>query len=328
VPPEPEPSPETVPLIYVNTEPNEFGIYRSYPQLPKSIPDEELQLSDVCEGPGFFRSRPPDADPLSVFGLSVKRIKDGTKDIFTPFLNATVFRLMAWFYNSHDAKSLADLDSLVNDVILADDFHKEHLEGFSSKKATMDMDACLGEEYTLLTDDCWRQASVSIPLCGEKVKRAEADAPKLEVEGVHYRKPLEIIKALFQSERSKTFHYTPFKLFQRHPHGGDSDDEPPLADTRLHQEVYNSDAYIQEYENIQNQQQERRRKDPELAKEKDIENVPVAIMAWSDETQVSQFGDRSMWPIYLYFGNQSKYERARPSSFAAHHLAYIPKVCF
>ncbi|THU97282.1 hypothetical protein K435DRAFT_857796 [Dendrothele bispora CBS 962.96] len=33
-----------------------------------------------------------------------------------------------------------------------------------------------------------------------------------------------------------------------------------------------------------------------------------------------------MWPIYLYFGNQSKYDRAKPSSFAAHHLAYIPKL--
>ncbi|KAF5355377.1 hypothetical protein D9757_014596 [Collybiopsis confluens] len=33
-----------------------------------------------------------------------------------------------------------------------------------------------------------------------------------------------------------------------------------------------------------------------------------------------------MWPIYMYFGNQSKYDRSRPSAFAAHHIAYIPKL--
>ena len=29
----------------------------------------------------------------------------------------------------------------------------------------------------------------------------------------------------------------------------------------------------------------------------------------------------------MYFGNQSKYIQGKPTSFAAHHLAYIPKVC-
>lgn len=32
--------------------------------------------------------------------------------------------------------------------------------------------------------------------------------------------------------------------------------------------------------------------------------------------------------MYLFFGNQSKYTRAKPSELAAHHLAYVPKVRF
>ncbi len=45
--------------------------------------------------------------------------KDG---FFVPFLNATVFRLMNWFYSGSSFKSIAELQSLVDDVILAPDF--------------------------------------------------------------------------------------------------------------------------------------------------------------------------------------------------------------
>ncbi|KAG2739586.1 hypothetical protein P692DRAFT_20755993, partial [Suillus brevipes Sb2] len=34
----------------------------------------------------------------------------------------------------------------------------------------------------------------------------------------------------------------------------------------------------------------------------------------------------SLWPIYLFFGNQSKYTRGKPTACACHHLAYIPNV--
>ncbi|THV05942.1 hypothetical protein K435DRAFT_816082 [Dendrothele bispora CBS 962.96] len=228
---------------------------------------------------------------------------------------------MAWFYNGHESKSFADLDNLVNDVLLADDFRKEDLADFRAKKVVRDMDDYLGPKFSLSTDDGWIETSVKIPLPAEGVKRSEADAPTLEVDGVFYRKPLEVIKTVFQSKHSQNFHYVPFKLYQQHgtPNLNDT------ADIRLHHELYNSDAYIQEYERIQLQQRAHQ-KNADLAKEPEVENVPVGIMAWSDETHVSQFGDKSMWPIYLYFGNQSKYQRAKPSKFASHHLAYIPKL--
>ncbi|KAI0647705.1 hypothetical protein C8Q79DRAFT_999321 [Trametes meyenii] len=48
-------------------------------------------------------------------------------------------------------------------------------------------------------------------------------------------------------------------------------------------------------------------------------------MPWSDSTHLADFGTASLWPIYVQFGNQSKYERAKPSARACHHAAYIPK---
>ncbi|THU78624.1 hypothetical protein K435DRAFT_699735 [Dendrothele bispora CBS 962.96] len=232
---------------------------------------------------------------------------------------------MAWFYNGHESKSFADLDNLVDNVIMADDFKKEDLKGFRAKKVARDMDEYLGPRFSLSADDGWIETSVKIPLPAEGIKRSEADAPTLEVDGIFYRKPLEVIKAVFQSERSRNFHYVPFKLYQRHDAPNDTDDTQ-AAGIRLHHELYNSDAYIQEYERIQLQQRANHQKSSGLAEEPEVENVPVGIMAWSDETHVSQFGDKSMWPIYIHFGNQSKYQRAKPSRFASHHLAYIPKL--
>ena len=58
----------------------------------------------------------------------------------------------------------------------------------------------------------------------------------------------------------------------------------------------------------------------------DVEYVVLPLLFWSDTTQLANFGSASLWPIYLYFGNLSKYVRGRPTEFAVHHLAYIPSV--
>ena len=58
----------------------------------------------------------------------------------------------------------------------------------------------------------------------------------------------------------------------------------------------------------------------------DVEIALVPILLWSDSTQLTNFGNASMWPIYAFFGFVSKYVRARPNSLSAHHLAYVPKV--
>lgn len=58
----------------------------------------------------------------------------------------------------------------------------------------------------------------------------------------------------------------------------------------------------------------------------EYERVVVPLMLWSDATQLANFGDASLWPVYLYFGNQSKYTRGKPTAGASHHVAYIPSV--
>jgi hypothetical protein len=38
-----------------------------------------------------------------------------------------------------------------------------------------------------------------------------------------------------------------------------------------------------------------------------LETVVAAVMLWSDSTHLASFGTASLWPIYLFLGNQSKY---------------------
>ncbi|THU89881.1 hypothetical protein K435DRAFT_864828 [Dendrothele bispora CBS 962.96] len=197
---------------------------------------------------------------------------------------------------------MADLDELVKDVLQAKDFKTEDLDEFSSKNVSRDMDKWLRPNFHLPAEDGWIEALVDISLPAEGIKCVESEAPRLTVDCAFYQKPLEQHKGLNENESSAH------------------------QDTCLHYELYNSDAYLQEYERIQIQQRQCQLNDPVLKEEGDIENVPVGIMCWSDKTQVTQFGNQLMWPIYMYFGNQSKYKHAKPTSFAALYLAYIPKL--
>ncbi|KAL6308598.1 hypothetical protein BKA93DRAFT_822327 [Sparassis latifolia] len=58
----------------------------------------------------------------------------------------------------------------------------------------------------------------------------------------------------------------------------------------------------------------------------EMEIAIAPLMLWSDSTHLANFRSASLWPIYLFFGHLSKYIHSKPTSFAAHHLAYIPSL--
>jgi len=93
-------------------------------------------------------------------------------------------------------------------------------------------------------------------------------------------------------------------------------DDPDLVE-RLHGEIYQSDAMLEAHDEIS--------KLPRLMDDT-LERVVAPLMVWSDSTQLANFGTASLWPFYLYFGNQSKYTRGKPTANACHHLAYLPTV--
>ena len=89
----------------------------------------EGSVKYCCNAPGLTTTPNPQSSRWwSVFGSVIKNIEN----TYAPFLNATVFRLMHWSYNRSLMKSLADLDSLVHNVLCADDFDSHHLKNFST----------------------------------------------------------------------------------------------------------------------------------------------------------------------------------------------------
>lgn len=134
--------------------------------------------------------------------------------------------------------------------------------------------------------------------------------PRCKLGMLHYRPLVGVIRAAFESKASMRFHYTPFKKYwQATSH----------SEERIYDELYTSDVWI----NAQCQIQEHAQQIGEQ-----LECAIAALMLWSDSTHLTNFGNASLWPIYAFFGNQSKYERAQPSAHACHHLAYIPSVSF
>jgi len=308
------------------TEPNSFGVYRHYTTKPSTDPEEEITLDSLCDAPTFAIAPSLDSGdesslPTCGFGKSLKA------DFFVPFLNATVFRLMDWFYSTSNAKSSAALDQLVHNVILAEDFNREDLRNFSTTRELDRLDKYSDTSAAFSAEDGWQEGSVSIRLPNAKAKhKSEADAPSFAVGGIYYRRLIEVIKAAYRGSSARKYHWIPHKLFYKPDNGTDSSGQPGCdesEDIRVFSELYNSDAMIEEDAKIRAHLSEPGNKPDDNP---DIEIAIAPIMVWSDSTHLANFGAAALWPIYLYFGSLSKYFRGKPTNFAAHHLAYIPKV--
>jgi len=305
-------TPEPTSSSVFKTDVDEFGLYRVYPTYPSSNPDEIQDLESRCDAPGLATTSRTGkiSQWWAGFGCNVTDL--ARANVFAPFLNATVFRLMNWFYSGSSAKSVAELQSLVDDVLLAQDFKLHDLKGFNARRELrrLDEEADLeGYPVRVESQDRWRESTVKIRLPAEKVFQKELGAPILEIPGVYHRSLVEVVTTAFQDNSAKLFHYTPFSLFWK-----PTSDSPP---ERIYSEMYNSDVFLEEHQKIQELP-------PEPGPE--YERVIAAIKLWSDSTHLAQFGSASLWPVYALFGNQSKYDSAKPSQFAAHHVAYLPSV--
>jgi hypothetical protein len=120
-------------MLTFDIEPDEFGLFCSYISCPMYEPDKEVSLDSICDMEGFAVVKANSDHWWSVF-RSGSPLVESAKNPFAPFLNATVFCLMNWFYSSSNVKSVTELNELVNEVMLADDFDKAHLNGFNATR--------------------------------------------------------------------------------------------------------------------------------------------------------------------------------------------------
>ncbi|KAJ3568500.1 hypothetical protein NP233_g5674 [Leucocoprinus birnbaumii] len=299
------------PPIISRTAPNVFGLYREYARFPQNDPEDAHTLDDYCSSPNIATNA---GTKPRRWWVGLGGALEKAKEFYAPFMNATTYRLMKWFYSS-TTKSLSDLDSLVKDVLLAPDFDSKDLKGFSAEREGKRVDKETGMAGTnneiFMEKNGWKVSSVElkVPFEGVTYPQGEDSAPTFPVHGIQHRSLTKVIETAFSDPAAASFHYTPHKLFWQKTPNGPSE--------RLFSELYNSDAFLAEHAKLQQQKSS-------TGPNANLETAVAAIMLWSDATHLADFGSASLWPIYCYFGNQSKYERLKPSNFAAHHIAYIP----
>ncbi|TFY52773.1 hypothetical protein EVJ58_g9823 [Rhodofomes roseus] len=263
------------------------------------------------------------------------------REWFTPFLNPTVARVMAWANTGSNMKSNNEIQRLVDNVIRAPDFNIADLQGFRVTKELDRLEELDKPGNVFSNADGWTETSVHISVPKEGTRYlSEADAPQYEVGGVFVRKLTEVIRCAAKAGDANQFNWLSFRSYWRRRKGepgslypghcdtdsnlntgSDSEGEqaPQYENIRLYSDLPNTDAMIEEDARIRAQP-----RNPE--DDPDIEYATVPLMFWSDSTHLANFGGAHLWPIYLYFGWVSKYIRARPSAFAAHHLAYVPSL--
>ena len=145
-----DPPKQAVPVF--ETASNSYGIYCVYPGgRPTFTPDELYTLNQVADSSNFTQDTSSRTRPWwSVFGSSLENLET---NYFAPFLNASVFHLMKWFYSGSNLKSLGELDCLINEVILADDFDKKDFSGFQAAHESEHLDNFSSDPHSWFSTD-------------------------------------------------------------------------------------------------------------------------------------------------------------------------------
>ncbi|KAJ7777632.1 hypothetical protein DFH07DRAFT_688687, partial [Mycena maculata] len=287
---------------------NSFGLFREYPTMPTYNPDEVLTTEEMSDIPGGTRSNtatlpshltpfePVDSTPPSpgaIPGPETSKFPS-TSTNTAPFKNWSTWALMDWQWTGSQTKSVEQMEKLV-DVLQDPRFSKEDVMDFDVKQETAKFDQHLAAGATTVRDG-WKSASVDISIPDGKTHESEADAPVFAVPGLFYRPLVEVIKGAIRDVGDRCFHYTPFKQFWK-----PGLDEPTQ---RVYDEIYSSEVMVEAHTALQNQPPE-----PGCT----LERVVLSLMFWSDSTHLASFGDASLWPLYMFFGNQSKWLRVKPT---------------
>ncbi|KAF7293837.1 hypothetical protein HMN09_01179600 [Mycena chlorophos] len=306
--PEPELLPE--PEWNIRTDTNAFGLYREYPSLPTHNPDSDVVLSDLSDIPAPQQPNRPAAGEtrLSPLVAPVEALAEAAQsDAYGIFGNYTVWGFMNWMWTGSATKSIGEglklLEYLKNPL-----FKLADLMDFDLKAQTQRFDQFLRGETSEVKDG-WQTGSVTIDVPDHRRRKDDEPLLQYSIPDLHFRDLTETITATLSDATARVFHFTPFRQFWQPRDGGPAQ--------RVHDEIFSSEAYIEEYIKLQRQPPE-----PGCTLERGI----VALMFWSDATHLANFGTASLWPVYLFFGNLSKWVRGKPRARACHHVAYMPKV--
>lgn len=284
----------------LTTQPNTFGVYRRYPCIPSREPSNPNPYAGFS--PATWTSRAPIGSDLSLSTPEGPPEPEGSG-----FSKAT---WSAWLNSGSPYKSCGESNK-ITPYFTHPAWNPQEFAGYNAYTESRRFDReHFSEKAALKFGDGWKEVDIEIPIPCVGHKQKEVDAPVFKVRGLLYRDLIQVItKRLRDPTSFKEMYLQPFS-----EHWAPTEGDTPI---RVYGEVYSSDAML----DAQHRLSEKLRNLPLPQPEAFL----VGLMLASDSTFLTQFSQASMWPIYMFFGNVSKYTRSSPDS-PANHVAYLPKV--
>jgi len=276
---------------------NKFGLTRRY----FGRPDAPIPDATTIQLDGQF---PEPAAPAAMIEATTEAAA------IAPYPNYSSFLLGDWFWMESEL-SRGSLRRLVDGVLLHPRFNPTDV-GINWRTMHDAVAASVQESDLEIAPPPigWRRSTISLQVPhGRRHSRVTPTACLFDIKGVLHRPLPDVIRDIFSQPTAINFHYTPYQL---------SWDSPDGPSENVYHELFSSAAFIQAHEDVQ--VQHRQRSDC---------NLPCAVAALmfaSDAKHLTQTGSAKINPLNLYIGNQSMYERVKPSNRSVHPVAYFPQV--
>ncbi|KIM59251.1 hypothetical protein SCLCIDRAFT_27508 [Scleroderma citrinum Foug A] len=227
--------------------------------------------------------------------------------LFYPYLNRLSYLLGDWYWNGGIQKSKESFRNLIkivgNPEFWPGDVNTTRWDFINAQLRAGAEENGPGQSFEGAS---WTKTAVTIKVPFHK-RTAKPGVYNYHVGDMYHRTLISVIREKLANLRhDELFHYQPYNLLWQR--GGSP------APINVHGELYTSQAFLQTHKDLQ-------QSPPEPGC--DLERVIVALMFWLDATQLTTFGNTKLWPCYMFFGNESKYRRCKPSCCLCSHIAYF-----
>ena len=242
-------------------------------------------------------------------GLLLAHFSDIDTSPYAPYPNKSSFLLRKWFWRDGVQKSWNDFNALLQ-VLKDPDFSLDdiwEMQWHSLNKRLGDSDKSKVPSSNV--DTGWIQEFISLMIPFHR-QMASSRNKIFEAGTFHHQSIVLVIREPLAGADGHHFHYEPYELhwqlrLKDLPIWGFGELYTSLEFHCIHQELQNSP--------------------PEPGC--DLPSIVVGLMFTSDATQFTQFSDAKLWPIYLFFGNDPKYQQCKPSCHLCNYIAYLQTVC-
>lgn len=276
---------------------NIFGLSRKYlaATLPIHDPEELVTLEDLFNHSG----------PTEEFMGS---------DLYHPYPNRNSFLLGDWYWNGGVQKSqqsFAELLKIIGDPTF-NPSDVQHTKWSSINAALGCSEKDSAGEWLDVTSG-WMKTPIQISVPFHRRTKKPGAQPYVGGD-LYHRSIMDTVRErIMDPHLAQHFHLQPYELLWSMGHIGDQSN----PEVRVYGELYTSPAFIDAHRELHEAPGE-----PGC----DLPRVVVALMFWSDATHLTSFGNAKIWPLYMFFGNESKYRRCQPSNNLCCHIAYFQDV--